>query len=171
MGAPSVTLRVLVGEPRELVDLQRVIEAAPGYAELVTGVPPGFADAQSTYTALPEGKTYDDKFVYGIYLDDEMVGCVDLIRGYSDEVTAFLGLLLIGEPFQRRGVGSAAFRAVERVVSNWGSCHRIRLSVLRAHDHAIPFWTSLGFAATGETKPYAYGTVVSEHVLYEKWLR
>jgi RimJ/RimL family protein N-acetyltransferase len=153
-----------------MADLQRVIEAAPGYAALVTGVPLGRADAQSTYTVLPEGKTHDDKFVYGIYVDGVMVGCVDLIRGYPDRSTAFLGLLLIGEPFQRRGVGSAAFREIERVVSNWGSCHRIRLSVLRANDRVIPFWTSLGFEATGETKPYTCGAVVSEHVLYEKRL-
>jgi GNAT superfamily N-acetyltransferase len=168
---PSVTLRALAGEAREMADLQRVMEAAPGYAALVTGGPPGRADAQSTFTYLPDGKTYDDKFVYGIYLDDRMVGCVDLIRGYPDEATAFLGLVLISEPFQRRGLGSAAIRAIERIVWSWGSCNRIRLSVLRVNDQVVPFWTSLGFEATGETKPYAYGAVASEHVLYEKRLR
>ena len=37
-------------------DLQRVFEDAPGYYERTTGVPPGPAEAQSTYTILPEGK-------------------------------------------------------------------------------------------------------------------
>lgn len=38
-----------------MAELQRVIEEAPAYAHLITGVPPGPADAQSTYTMLPEG--------------------------------------------------------------------------------------------------------------------
>ena len=84
-----VTLRELNGERAEMADLQRVIEAAPRYAQLVTGVPPGQADAQSTYSILPEGKSYDDKFVFGIYLDDRMIGCVDLIRGYPNTSTAY----------------------------------------------------------------------------------
>jgi hypothetical protein len=62
--------------------LQRVIEDAPTYAELVTGAPPGLADAQSTFTALPPGKTYADKHVFGIYQGSRMVGCIDLIHGH-----------------------------------------------------------------------------------------
>jgi hypothetical protein len=54
----QVTLRALGGEPDEMLALQRVIEDAPRYAHLITGVPPGPADAQSLYTILPEGKSY-----------------------------------------------------------------------------------------------------------------
>jgi hypothetical protein len=63
----GVTIRELKGDPSEMAELQRVIEDAPTYAQLVTGAPPGRADAQSTYTVLPEGKSYEDKFVFGIY--------------------------------------------------------------------------------------------------------
>ena len=41
------------------------------------------------------GKSYDDKFVFGIYCGADMVGCADLIRGYPDADTAWLGLLLV----------------------------------------------------------------------------
>jgi hypothetical protein len=53
-------LRQLSGESHEMADLQRVLEQAPRYAQLVTGSPPGRADAQSTFTILPDGKTYAD---------------------------------------------------------------------------------------------------------------
>ncbi|HSW09778.1 MAG TPA: GNAT family N-acetyltransferase, partial [Bacillota bacterium] len=105
----SVTIRPLKGERSEMGELQRVIEGAPTYAELVTGLPPGRADAQSMYTILPEGKSYEDKFVFGIYRGSEMVGCVDLIRGYPDASTAYCGLLLVSEEHQRRGIGRRAF--------------------------------------------------------------
>jgi hypothetical protein len=84
-----------------MLALQRVIGAAPGFALAVTGLPPGPADAQNTFTALPEGKSEDDKFVYGVYLDGQMIGCADVVRGYPDPSTAFIGLLLISEDSQR----------------------------------------------------------------------
>jgi RimJ/RimL family protein N-acetyltransferase len=165
-----VELRPLQGERAEMAALQRVLEGAPRYAELITGAPPGPADAQSTYSALPEGKWYDDKFVFGIYCGADMVGCADLIRGYPDPHTAWLGLLLVAEAFERRGFGSAACRELEAVIRSWGSCQRIRLSVVRVNAQALRFWRKVGFAPTGETKPYRYGALVSEHILLEKRL-
>ena len=170
MNHHRITLRLLKGEPAEMAALQRVIEEAPEYAQLVTGVPPGHADAQSTYTVLPEGKSYDDKFVFGIFLGDEMVGCIDLIRGYPTPSTAYLGLLLVSEKHQGQEIGRMAFRLVEEVVRAWGTCDRIRLAVVRTNEQVIPFWRRLGFEPTGEITPYRYGHVVSESVLFEKSL-
>ena len=114
MAATMVTLRLLQGGHEEMSALQRVLEAAPVYAERVTGAPPGQADAQSMYSALPPGKCYDDKFVLGIYAGDMMIGCADLIRGCPDSNAALIGLLLLAEPWQRRGnsvLGETRFRA------------------------------------------------------------
>jgi ribosomal protein S18 acetylase RimI-like enzyme len=166
----AVTLRVLQGEVGDMAQLQRVIEAAPDYVQRVTGLPPGPADSQSTYTMLPEGKGYDDKFVYGIYRGDEMVGCVDLIRGWPDACTAHLGLLLVAEPFQRQGIGAAALRLVEEEVLRWGTCTTIRLGVVATNAQALPFWQRQGFVETGEVKPYRYGSVESEVVVLAKRL-
>ena len=153
-----------------MLALQQVIEDAPRYAHLVTGVPPGAADAQSLYTVLPDGKTYDDKFVFGIYSDAAMVGCIDLIRGYPDPFTACIGLLLIAEQHEGKGIGRAAFEELERFIRSWNTCTLLRLGIVRTNDRAFRFWTRLGFAPTGEVKPHRYGTVVSEIVLYAKAL-
>lgn len=164
----AVTLRLLGGEPAEMAALQRVIEEAPAYAERVTGAPPGPADAQSTWTVLPEGKTYDDKFVFGILREGEMVGCVDLVRGWPDPGTAMLGLLLVSESHRGEGIGREAYRLVEEVVRGWGTCQRVRIGVVRTNARVLPFWTGLGFEPTGEVKPYRYATVESETVILEK---
>jgi len=52
----ALTLRLLTGEPPEMAALQCVLEAAPAYFETVTGDPPGGAEAQSTFMALPPGE-------------------------------------------------------------------------------------------------------------------
>jgi hypothetical protein len=107
---PVIGLGLLTGERAEMAALQRVLEGAPRYAERITGAPPGPADAQSTYTVLPEGKGYEDKFVYGVYAGGEMIGCADVIRGWPRPDTAHIGLLLIGARHQRGGYGRAAYR-------------------------------------------------------------
>src|SRR4051812_44803274 len=110
---PQLELRLLVGHSFEMQDLQRVLLSAPKYTEAVTGHPPGMAEAQSTFTALPPGKEYSDKFVLGIYLADRMIGCADIIRGYPDSGTAHIGLLLFTEKFQGKGYGSKALPLIE----------------------------------------------------------
>jgi hypothetical protein len=43
----TLTPKLLNGQPAEMHDLQRVLEAAASYAPGVTGVPPDYAEAQS----------------------------------------------------------------------------------------------------------------------------
>jgi GNAT superfamily N-acetyltransferase len=160
-------LRLLRGEQEEMLALQRVLEGAPQYAERVTGAPPGAADAQSTYSVLPEGKRYEDKFVFGIYCGGEMIGCADVIRGWPRADTTHIGLLLFAEPYQRRGHGRAAYHAIEKQIRAWGA-KRVRIGVVRTNEDVLPFWKKLGFSPTGEVKPFRYGPVVSEVLILEK---
>lgn len=170
MSQEVVAIRLFEGKLGEMRELQRVLEEAPIYAHRITGVPPGRADAQSTYTVLPEGKSYNDKFVFGIYRSGDVVGCADLIRGYPDPATALLGLLLLSEKHQRQGIGRRAYALIEEFIRNWRTCDRVRIGVVRTNEAAIPFWTRLGFEPTGEVKPYRYGAVVSETIVLERRL-
>ena len=165
------TLRLLSGEPAEVAAVQRVLEAAPQYAQLITGAPPATTEAADTFSMLPPGKTHDDKSVLGIFLDEQMIGCIDLVRGYPDASSSFLGLLVIDERYQRRGLGSAAYGRLEQWIRDQGVCDRVRLAVVGVNEPAIAFWESVGLVPTGETKPYRHGRVVSELVLFEKSLR
>lgn len=167
---PRVSLRLLRGEPDEMAELQRVLESAPTYSQRVTGSPAGPADAQSTYSALPPGKSYDDKFVFGVDADGRMVGCIDLIRGYPLPATAHIGLLLIDEAMQGLGLGRAAFALLEAHVRAWHACRRLRIGVVAANSRVMPFWQKAGFVPTGEVKPYRYGAVVSAVLVLEKRL-
>ena len=165
-----VTIAPLEGERSQMEDLQRVIEEAPAFINRVTGALPGPADAQSTYSILPEGKTYDDKFVFGIYRGGQMVGCADLIRGYPNPMTAQLGLFLVSEKCRRQGIGRDAYGLVEHFIQGWGTYNRVRIGIVRVNEEVVPFWMRLGFSSTGEINPYRYGTVTSETMLYEKLL-
>jgi len=149
----ALTLRLLTGEPPEMAALQCVLEAAPAYFETVTGDPPGGAEAQSTFTALPPGKNYGDKFVWGLYSGDAMIGCADVIRGYPVHEKAVIGLLLLAQPWQRRGLGRAFAVLVEQAIAAWPEISRLRIGVVASNEGALAFWRKLGYRETGEIKP------------------
>jgi GNAT superfamily N-acetyltransferase len=133
--------------------LQCVLEAAPGYFQIVAGAPAGSAEAQSLFTALPVGKDYGDKFVWGLYSGSAMIGCADVIRGYPAPDTAVIGLLLLAEPWQKRGLGRAFAALVEQAITGWGTIMRLRIGVAAANPGALKFWRRLGYVETGEVKP------------------
>ena len=100
--------------------------------------------------------------------DEALVGCADVIRGYPVPGTATVGLFLIVESWQRRGIGSQAFRLVEESARKWGRCDRIRIGVVRSNEQVMRFWLRHGFRPTGETRPWREGPAKSEIVYLEK---
>lgn len=163
----ALTLRLLTGEPPEMAALQCVLEAASAYFETVTGGPPGGAEAQSTFTALPPGKNYQDKFVWGFYEGDAMIGCADVIRGYPVREKAVIGLLLLAQPWQRRGLGRAFAVLVEQAIAAWPEIRCLRIGVVASNEGALAFWRKLGYRGTGEIKP-AGPDFVREVIVLEK---
>ncbi|MGH3854440.1 MAG: GNAT family N-acetyltransferase [Pseudonocardiaceae bacterium] len=110
----KVDLRLLTGQPCELGGLQRALEGAPTYAERVSGHQPAADAATRLLSALPAGMTYDSKYVYGFMIDGpQMIGCVDIIRGWPEPGTALIGLLLLREKDQGRGLGRSVYELVE----------------------------------------------------------
>ena len=167
----DIALRRLSGEPVHITAVQRVLEDAPAYALLSTGLPPGPADARTLFAIRPPGRSADDKFVFGIALDDELIGCVDLIRAYPDARHAHIGLLLLAERHQGRGIGAQVVDRIATLASTWTGCTHLRLGVLRSNVRATAFWTRRGFVATGEVAPWRHGRVVSESVVMTRPLR
>jgi len=155
-GAESLfRLRTLTGEPAEMAALQAVFEAVPRYFEAVCGAPPGPAEAQSTFTALPPGSSYDDKRVFGLYAGDAMIGVADVVRGWNAADKAIIGLLLLAEPWQGRGFGRAFVALVLQAIRDWPEIATVRVAVAASNPGALAFWRRIGFRETGEVRPTA----------------
>jgi len=135
----DICLRRLQGESPDIAELQSVLEAAPRYARLTTNSRVGPDDAYSICTTCPDGKTYEEIFVFGVFLQDTMVACVDVIRSFPDQQTAHMVLILITESYQRRGIGKAAYELVESKVISWGTCSRMRIGVVQSNGAVLPF--------------------------------
>lgn len=171
MNLDGITVLRMVQTPKSLASVQAVIEAAPEYYWLTSGAGPKESAARSLFETLPAGKTHQDKYVLGIWLGDKQVGVVDIIRGFPLPNVAMLGLLLLSESHQRSGLGRAAYKLVEQLVRTWQEILRVRIGVVETNAKVVPYWQRMGFEATGETKPYSAGLVVSRVIVLERNLQ
>jgi GNAT superfamily N-acetyltransferase len=153
---------------QQMAAIHRVFVAAPDYCSRVIGEVPALSEM--TNPPLPPGKSAADHYFFGIYLDDEMIGCADVLRGYPDQKTAYLGLVLLAESHQHRGLGAQAFAEVEKIVSSWREISAIRGAIVASNPIVIPFWEKMGFVDTGIRSPWRTDKVGSESLLFEKRL-
>lgn len=112
--------------------------------------------------ALPPGMTCDDKYYVGYFDGEKLVAVMDLILGYPNEETAFIGLFMMDKGSQGQGIGSAI---VEECFTFLGSrgYRFIRLGFAKGNPQSEAFWRKNGFARTGvETDNGNYIVVVME---------
>ncbi|VJY24321.1 GNAT family acetyltransferase [Streptococcus pneumoniae] len=59
---------------------------------------------------LPEGKAKADKFFVGFWNGFwngfDLVAVMDFVYAYPDEETVFIGLFMVDQAYQRKGIGS-----------------------------------------------------------------
>ena len=162
----SVTLSPIT--PDEVDDVQAVIESDPGYVERVTGLPPGPADAQSVLMMRPPDLPEEHKIVYGVRCGTQIVGLIDVLRGYPERGVAYIGLLQIRGDLQRQGLGRAAHDELRVAVRDWPEVRRLRLSVVATNGQVETFWRSLGYEPAGPPVPYTYANLHSTAQRFER---
>lgn len=136
----------LVGEA-DHEELRQFFEACEDYVLLSEGRAPTSAQVEELLRDLPPGRTLSDKHVLGIRGEDRrLVGVIDVVRDYPAPGEWFLGLMLLVPGQRGRGLGTRAYRAVERWARRQGSA-AMWLAVLAQNPRARRFWERLGFAA------------------------
>lgn len=99
--------------------------------------------------ALPPGVSSADKFYVGFFQGDTLIAVLDLILGYPDEHTAFVGLFMTRREIQGKGVGSALMADCARCLQAQGF-RRMRLAYAKGNPQSAAFWRKNGFRETGE---------------------
>ncbi len=67
---------------------------------------PNFATVKEDMLCLPEGKAKADKFFVGFWNGSDLVAVMDFVYAYPDEETVFIGLFMVDQAYQRKGIGS-----------------------------------------------------------------
>ena len=123
---------------------------------------PPFVSEQSIrddMNALPPGKTMTDKYYVGYYDEDRLIAVMDLIIGFPDKTTAFIGFFMTEVDVQGKGLGSALITELSNAMSGIG-IKEVRLGWVKGNPQAEHFWKKNGFAETGATNETDKYTVV-----------
>ena len=114
------------------------------------GERPTKANLTALITQLPEGAEPTGKHFVGFYDEDGYLTAVmDLVCGWPDEQTAFIGWFMVAADMQRQGIGSQIFADVRAALEALGY-RRVRLQLPEIDDEGIEFWRQQGFELTGE---------------------
>ena len=142
--------------------VRRLTEAdIPAILALQTGNPqffryhpplPSERSVREDLTALPPGKIAADKYYAGFFSGGQLIAVLDLILGYPDAQTAFLGFFMTAAAVQKKGIGSAIISDVRTCCKELGFA-RLRLAIDEGNPQSEAFWTKNSFRKTGERRP------------------
>ncbi len=102
-------------------------------------------------TALPPGKSEEDKLYVGYFEKELLIGIMDLILDYPKKEIAFIGLFMMNTLYQNCGVGSEIIGEVIIYLQSLGY-KEIRLGVDKGNPQSYAFWTKNNFAAISEAE-------------------
>lgn len=116
---------------------------------------PPFVTKQSIFddmSALPPGKSVDDKYYVGFFKDEKLYGVMDLIENYPTPGTAFIGFFAVDAAISKKGVGTAIISGIAEGLRLQGF-KKLRLAIDKGNPQSKAFWTKNGFLFTGEEYP------------------
>lgn len=144
--------------------LQSLYEQCTEFALLTDGQLPSPTAARDEFDALPDGKTTQDQYIFGLFdPQNDLLGMIESIRHYPDNQTWWLGLMMLSPEQRGQGLGSEFYQAFETWVSVQ-AIKQISLCVIEANDLGLKFWKSLGFKVIRKTEPRQFGS--KTHAVY-----
>lgn len=140
---------LLVGD---VPGLQVLFDEDPEYFEINGRAIP----VEEIRTALPPGRTADDKFLFVLERDGRHAGMIDIIRDYPDPHVWHLGFIFLSKSVRGRGEGRRCLRALYDWVRAQGGTV-IRLGVVEPNAKARHLYATEGFEleAVREVDPAA----------------
>ncbi|MGI6695707.1 MAG: GNAT family N-acetyltransferase [Christensenellales bacterium] len=117
--------------------------------------------------ALPPERSKDDKYYLGFFDETALIAVLDVIVGYPDAETVFLGFFMLDISRQGQGIGSAI---IQELCGEWRrqGYRKAMLGWAKDNRQAEKFWHKNGFIPTGVTDKRSNDCPV---VLAEKALR
>ena len=154
-------------ESKDLV--QSILDHAPQYRMNVDGVTEAPNDGEESLKAIPPHCSMEQKHFLVLRIENIPIGVADVIQNFPETATAFIGLFLLQEERQKRGLGKAAYQLLEQHIRTQLGSKKIRLAIVDSNP-VQPFWEKMGFIATGETRPHEGVNKKSIKRVMEKWL-
>lgn len=160
IGQSEYTIRLLSGDDE--IDVQDLCERCSDFSELIEGRPPEKDAGNSILFDLPPDKELKDKFVFGVYKENNLlIAVADMIKDYKETGEWIIGLLMIA-PSER---GNSLGRKLHDLIKTWVLEEHgkvLRIGVVEDNDRGHRFWREMGYTEVGRVKT-TYGN--KEHTV------
>lgn len=124
----------------EVPALQVLLDEDPEYFDINGRAIP----VEEIRTALPPGRTTNDKFLFVLERDGRHAGMIDVIRDYPDPLVWHLGFIFLSKRVRGGGAGRRCLRALYDWVRAQGGTV-IRLGVVEPNAKARHLYATEGF--------------------------
>ena len=143
----TARIRAVAAGRERAPEVQACLEGAPGYFEQTEGAPPP-PDAGLRLLADAEGDPERQVLLLEGRQGGPPLGILDLYLHQPEPAVAHVGLLLLREAMQGRGLGRELVEALARALAAAGFT-ALRASVADETPGAREFWEQLGAEAVG----------------------
>ena len=109
----------------------------------------------------PPNTPADAKYYVGFYDKDVLVAIMDLIDGYPDSDTAFIGFFMMNRQLQGRQIGSHIIRKL-CLYLNENGLKRVLLGINKDNPQSNAFWAKNGFSVIREVEQEGGTILVAE---------
>ena len=160
----SIKYRVKRIEKTDIPEVYMLCKSNPLYYEYC---PPEVSidSVKEELTALPKGKTLEDKYYLGFYENEILIAVMDLISKYPNEETAFIGFFMIDQQVQGKAIGTSIISEVCQYLKRIGFSYA-RLGYVKGNPQSEAFWIKNLFQKTGdEVQAEGYIIVVMQRTL------
>ena len=104
---------------------------------------------ENDLVALPPGISMEQKYYVGFFESSKLVAIMDLIDGYPDAQTAYIGFFMMSRELQGQGIGSKIISEVFHYLHQLGFTH-CRLGIDRDNPQSNHFWRKNSFQVIRE---------------------
>ncbi len=156
--------KITIEDKEKVFDLFKECE---DFFLLTTGTKPD--DCEDYFYNLPPEKTFEDKYLYGVFHNSSLVAAVDIITDYPEKGEWIIGLLLIHPKARGIGLGKKIHNLLKKLAINEGA-DKLRIGVLEQNTDALVFWNKLGYKEYKITEPRRFGVKESKVVVMKYYL-
>ena len=125
---------------------------------------PTKAQVLNDLSLLPPGVAPADKYYLGFYQGDTLIAVMDLVDGYPEKDTVFIGFFMMQKALQGQGLGTAIIEETAAYLQSAGKT-AIRLAIDKDNPQSNHFWKKNGFLVFKEVERDGWKILVAEKTL------
>lgn len=131
-------------DERTIGDVYALCLGNPGYFACTQARPVNRRELLDDARALPPGCAAQDKSYLALYRSGACAALLDFVRGYPDQDTGWLGLLILARELHGQGLGRLVAQSVCASAAEMGMA-RVQLACYSSNEDGLRFWQHLGF--------------------------